>query len=129
MVPIIPRKRSPGQASLRVLTEPLVDRVVVTGEDVEIRYVIPTSPKSEQIRFCHLRLDYFNRPPTGNMGKQLFHISIQITGSPEACSTQGIIQILTNDDQLAAIQALDRTGHGMHPHLMLVIARPDTWHI
>ncbi len=37
---------------------PLDDRVVVTGEDVEIRYVIPTSPTSEQIRFCHLLTDY-----------------------------------------------------------------------
>lgn len=48
----------------RQLIELLVDRVVVTGEEVEIRYVIPTSPKGETIRFCHLRLDYFN-PPMG----------------------------------------------------------------
>jgi hypothetical protein len=46
----------------RQLIELLVDRVVVTGEEVEIRYVIPTSPKGETIRFCHLRLDYFNPP-------------------------------------------------------------------
>jgi site-specific DNA recombinase len=46
----------------RQLIELLVDRVVVTGEEVEIRYVIPLSPKSEPIRFCHLRLDYFNFP-------------------------------------------------------------------
>jgi site-specific DNA recombinase len=46
----------------RQLIELLIDRVVVTGEEVEIRYVIPTSSRSEQIRFCHLRLDYFNRP-------------------------------------------------------------------
>ena len=46
----------------RQLIELLVDRVVVTGEEVEIRYVIPTSPKGEAIRFCHLRLDYFNGP-------------------------------------------------------------------
>src|SRR5947209_10294055 len=46
----------------RQLIELLVDRVVVTGNEVEIRYVIPTSKSSEQIRFCHLRLDYFNPP-------------------------------------------------------------------
>jgi site-specific DNA recombinase len=52
----------------RQLIELLVDRVVVTGEEVEIRYVIPLSPKSEQIRFCHLRLDYFDPPmPTGQL--------------------------------------------------------------
>ena len=46
----------------RQLVELLIDRVVVTEEEVEIRYVIPTSKSSEQIRFCHLRLDYFNDP-------------------------------------------------------------------
>ncbi|HLV97349.1 MAG TPA: recombinase family protein [Ktedonobacterales bacterium] len=46
----------------RLLVELLIDRVIVTDEEVEIRYVIPTSPSSEQVRFCHLRLDYFNGP-------------------------------------------------------------------
>ena len=46
----------------RKLVELLVDRVVVTDEDVEIRYVIPTTPESEQVRFCHLRTDYFRNP-------------------------------------------------------------------
>src|SRR5258708_7997066 len=46
----------------RSLIELLIDRVVVTDEEVEIRYVIPTSPSSEQIRVCHLRLDYFDGP-------------------------------------------------------------------
>lgn len=43
----------------RQLVELLIDRVIVTGEDVEIHYVIPTSSDSEHIRFCHLRSDYF----------------------------------------------------------------------
>lgn len=46
----------------RQLIELLIDRVVVTDDEVEIRYVIPTSPSSEQIRFCQLRLDYFDAP-------------------------------------------------------------------
>jgi site-specific DNA recombinase len=46
----------------RQLVELLVDRVIVTDEDVEIRYVIPTNSASEHIRFCHLRSDYFNAP-------------------------------------------------------------------
>jgi site-specific DNA recombinase len=45
----------------RHLIELLIDRVVVTNEEVEIRYVIPTSP----VRFCHLRLDYFDHPAMG----------------------------------------------------------------
>jgi site-specific DNA recombinase len=45
----------------RELVELLIDRIVVTGVEVEIRYVIPTSPAGEKTRFCHLRLDYFHR--------------------------------------------------------------------
>jgi site-specific DNA recombinase len=42
----------------RHLVELLIDRVVVTQEDVEIRYVIPTSPRGENSRFYQLRIDY-----------------------------------------------------------------------
>jgi site-specific DNA recombinase len=56
-----------GQADFerrRQLVELLVDRVVVTDGQVEIRYVIPTTPASTRTRFCHLRTDYFHhRPP------------------------------------------------------------------
>jgi site-specific DNA recombinase len=53
----------------RQLIELLVDRVVVTDGNVEIRYVIPTSASSQQVRFCHLRSDYsatqsWSRPVT-----------------------------------------------------------------
>src|SRR4051794_21391537 len=41
----------------------LIDRVVITDAAVEIRYVLPTSPDSEHVRFCHLRKDYFHDPP------------------------------------------------------------------
>jgi site-specific DNA recombinase len=43
----------------------LIDRVVVTDADVEIRYVLPTSSESERIRFCQLRKDYFDGPASG----------------------------------------------------------------
>ncbi len=49
-------------AQRRQLVELLIDRVIVTDEDVEIRYVLPTTPESEHIRFCHLRKDYFHHP-------------------------------------------------------------------
>ena len=42
------------------IIELLVDRVVVKDTEVEIRYVIPTSPSSEHVHFCHLRTDYFS---------------------------------------------------------------------
>jgi hypothetical protein len=44
----------------RQLVELLIDRVVVTDDDVEIRYCIPTTPATEHVRFCHLRTDYFD---------------------------------------------------------------------
>jgi site-specific DNA recombinase len=46
----------------RKLVELLIDRVIVTDEEVEIRYVIPTDPSSERVRFCHLRSDYLHYP-------------------------------------------------------------------
>jgi site-specific DNA recombinase len=42
----------------RALVELLIDRVIVTNEEVEIRYVIPTSPDGPQHPFCQLRTDY-----------------------------------------------------------------------
>ena len=42
----------------RELIELLIDRVVVSDEEVEIRYVIPTRESSEQVRFYHLCSDY-----------------------------------------------------------------------
>jgi hypothetical protein len=46
----------------RQLVELLIDRVVVTGDDVEIRYAFPIGPAGETGRFCHLRLDYLVAP-------------------------------------------------------------------
>ncbi len=38
--------------------ELLIDRVIVTEAEVEVRYVIPTSGSGEHARFCHLRTNY-----------------------------------------------------------------------
>jgi site-specific DNA recombinase len=45
-------------AQRRQLVELLIDRVIVTNGEVEIHYVIPTSPPSEHVRFSHLRTNY-----------------------------------------------------------------------
>jgi site-specific DNA recombinase len=52
-----------GFEQRRQLVELLIDRVVVTDGQVEIRYVIPTTPGSTKTRFCHLRTDYFQVEP------------------------------------------------------------------
>jgi site-specific DNA recombinase len=49
----------------------LIDRVIVTDGDVEIRYVLPTSPDSEHVRFCHLRKDYFADPARLDRAREL----------------------------------------------------------
>jgi site-specific DNA recombinase len=55
----------------RQLVELLIDRVIVDDDQVEIRYVIPTSPQGENSYFCHLRTDYLDRLayPTGYIYK------------------------------------------------------------
>ena len=55
----------------RQLVELLIDRVIVTDEEVEIRYVIPTDPSSEHIRFCHLRTDYCCGPQAVKQHREL----------------------------------------------------------
>jgi site-specific DNA recombinase len=50
-------------AQQRALIELLIDRVVVTDDVVEIRYVIPTGPTGEQQHFCLLRTDYLSADP------------------------------------------------------------------
>ena len=47
----------------RELLELLIDRVIVTGEAVEIRYAIPIGPEGEREPFCRLRTDYQIRLP------------------------------------------------------------------
>jgi site-specific DNA recombinase len=50
----------------RALVELLVDRVIVTDDEVEIRYVVPTSPDRSPPPFCQLRTDYLRRPLCGD---------------------------------------------------------------
>jgi site-specific DNA recombinase len=45
-------------AQQRQLVELLIDCVIVSDEQVEIRYVIPTGPQGEAVPFRHLRSDY-----------------------------------------------------------------------
>ena len=59
-------------AQRRQLVELLIDRVVVTDADVEIRYVIPTTPDGSHVPFCHLRKDYRDllRVCEGSLGQR-----------------------------------------------------------
>jgi site-specific DNA recombinase len=52
-------------AQRRQLVELLIDRVIVTDEALEIRYVIPTKPDGPHVPFSRLRSDYRNHPSIG----------------------------------------------------------------
>jgi site-specific DNA recombinase len=49
-------------AQRRLLVELLIDRVIVTDDQVEIRYVLPTSPDGPHPPYCQLRKDHLDRP-------------------------------------------------------------------
>jgi site-specific DNA recombinase len=67
----------------RQVVELLIDRVVVTNGKVEIRYVIPTSPKGEQVCFGHLRTDYFDpRPHSICIAQSLLNLALQVGHQP-----------------------------------------------
>ena len=52
-------------AQRRQLGERLIDHVIVTHAQVEIRSGVPTGPTGETTPFCHLRLDYLDQPAPG----------------------------------------------------------------
>ncbi len=54
----------------RQLVELLIDRVVVTDDQVEIRYVLPTSPGGPHRPFCQLRKDHLDFPADLRDGDQ-----------------------------------------------------------
>jgi hypothetical protein len=69
----------------RHLVELLIDRVVVTDGQVQIRYVIPTTQGSTKTRFCHLRTDYFAVEPAGvgPPGKVQIQLAAPGAGPPQ----------------------------------------------
>ena len=60
-------------AQRRLLVELLIDRVVVTDDKVEIRYVLPTSPDGPHPPFCQLRKDHLDPPAQLAQPNQLHH--------------------------------------------------------
>jgi site-specific DNA recombinase len=54
----------------RQLAELLIDRVVVTDGEAEIRYVLPASPDGPHRPFCQLRKDHLNSPAKDRDGDQ-----------------------------------------------------------
>ena len=69
----------------RQLAELLIDRVIVTDDQVEIRYVLPTSPDGPHRPFCQLRKDHLEPPATGIAVSPLRtddHVRMAVIGQP-----------------------------------------------
>ena len=88
----------------RKLVELLVDRVVVTDGDVEIRYVVPTNPSSEHVRFCHLRKDYFHRPAPLIILQGLLHGQVSVGADKELRA--GVARVPLGDDATHLVRHL-----------------------
>jgi site-specific DNA recombinase len=110
----------------RQLIELLIDRVIVTNGDVEIRYVIPTSPSSEHVRFCHLRSDYFHPPDVIGMRRREMPQQIRIDPMVGVAPTELWARVDRRDTHLVHIPtdrvARDRAKRRFQQHLHL--ARP-----
>ena len=88
-------------AQRRQLVELLIDRVIVTNGDVEIRYVIPTSPATAHVRFSHLRTNYLHRTPRTVLAGQI---------PPGAAGPQHIKDAVGNPAHVRGSRAAVRFG-------------------
>ena len=91
----------------RKLVELLIDRVIVTDGDVEIRYVIPTSPTSEHVRFCHLHKDHFDLEPETVIVNYLVVGQFQVTAEQDDVRPGSGLQIgFDHDDDIQRLTKL-----------------------
>ena len=112
----------------------LIDRVVVTDAEVEIRYVLPTTPESEHVRFCHLRKDYLDHPALGlgaglALGRDLLAAGAQVQGEAELgrqCPRLVIVIAFVQAEPLRlfrrGLRAQDRDRLQRLAHQLVVVA-------
>src|SRR5262249_24807932 len=90
------------------VVELLIDRVIVAGDEVEIRYVFPNDPQSEHVRFCHLRSDYLGDPDV-----------------IRACDLQALDQVGVAGEVVAAVGGPTPACRGFAPQAHLGHQSPD----
>jgi hypothetical protein len=104
----------------RRLVEWLIDRVIVIDDEVEIRYVIPMHPRSEHVRFCQLRKDYFHHII------EIFHLpdgdrrAVRLVVPPDGT---GIGLAPIDGDRLGRAMTADRLGEEAFSRLLVARLR------
>jgi site-specific DNA recombinase len=101
-------------AQRRLLVELLIDRVVVTDGEVEIRYVLPTSPDGPHPPFCQLRKDHLDRPPGRITIHQLRRGGGEVGGDQRQVEAT-IVAVLADHydlDGTGAVHVVPQTGDG-----------------
>jgi site-specific DNA recombinase len=114
----------------RQLAELLIDRVIVTGDQVEIRYVLPTSPDGPHRPFCQLRKDHLDVEPAqvglpqhgdlagagaGDRGPQPQRLELAAAGQPGGPQLD---QRALDDRQLARVIVPGRVPVQLGVHLV-----------
>lgn len=112
----------------RQLIELLIDRVVVTDDEVEIRYVVPTSPSSEHIRFCQLRLDYFDQPMLLHEERQTMSRSLVSRKAGDAINDFLVCLVLAEREPTKAKDLSNACPFDFRPSIHLR-AGPDFTHL
>ena len=110
----------------------LIDRVIVTDAEVEIRYVLPTNPESEHVRFCHLRKDYFHHPAPGQENKASLRLRQPDDVQRDAlgCGSvsgrlAGVALVDVGQLDIVAGCVLDVGDEALHRHSIADIGRGD----
>jgi len=80
-------------AQRRLLAELLIDRVVVTDGQVEIRYVLPTSPDGPHRPFCQLRKDHLDELP-GSLAKLARRQALELSPARFDADTRRLLRVL-----------------------------------
>ncbi len=83
----------------RALLELLVDRVVVTDGEVEIRYAFPTGPNGEREPFCRLRTDYLPLICRSRPGRQAGRIHVALPHAPVPAFARHVRSVLVGGSQ------------------------------
>ena len=103
----------------------LVDRVVVTNDEVEVRYVLPTCLESEHVHFCQLRKGYFNNAPALEHLKAFGRIpAFADLDCPASESGDRLVQLVARIAAIGKDMAqprVERADRGQHRHGSITI--------